>query len=186
MDGSGDGKEPHDPFSREALRLGRSFREMNLYEGFELLIMLILTALIMIITAIATWSLTKEVWRLAWFGQISPDNAPTFQSVFGNIFTVIIALEFKSSLRISLSHNKDVVRVRTIVLIALLAVSRKFIILDLNEVRPMEMIAFSAAVLALGVVYWLIREQDTRVAAQAARFSAVEKAPHDLPSHTQE
>lgn len=55
---------------------------------------------------------------------------PAFQEVFGNIFTVIIALEFKSSLRISLSHSRDVVRVRTIVLIALLAVSRKFIILD--------------------------------------------------------
>ncbi|NHN85459.1 hypothetical protein GOB93_12515 [Acetobacter musti] len=181
MDNPKEGGEPHDPFSREALRLGRSFREMNLYEGFELLIMLILTALIMVVTTVATWNLTREVWRLMWFGQISLENAPTFQSVFGNIFTVIIALEFKSSLRISLSHNKDVVRVRTIVLIALLAVSRKFIILDLNEVRPMEMMAFSAAVLALGVVYWLIREQDTRVAAQAAQLSSGERVPRDFP-----
>ncbi|MFW7268700.1 phosphate-starvation-inducible PsiE family protein [Gluconacetobacter sp. Hr-1-5] len=182
MDGPTGGREPHDPFSREALRLGRIFREMNLYEGFELLIMLILTALIMVITAIATWSLTKDVWRLVWVGQINPANAPTFQSVFGSIFTVIIALEFKSSLRISLTHNKDVVRVRTIVLIALLAVSRKFIILDLNEVHPVEMMAFSAAVLTLGVVYWLIREQDTRVAARAAMLSGGEKIPQDLPA----
>ncbi|NHN89560.1 phosphate-starvation-inducible PsiE family protein [Acetobacter conturbans] len=172
-------REHHDPFSREALRLGRSFREMNLYESFELLIMLILTALIMVITAVATWNLTREVWGLVWFGQINANNAPAFQSVFGNIFTVIIALEFKSSLRISLTHNRDVVRVRTIVLIALLAVSRKFIILDLNEVKPVEMMAFSAAVLALGVVYWLIREQDSRVAAKAAEIASAERVSHD-------
>ncbi|GBR10472.1 phosphate-starvation-inducible PsiE family protein [Acetobacter oeni] len=170
-----------DPFSREAHRLGRSFREMNLYEGFELLIMLILTALIMVITAIATWNLMKEVWQLVRSSQIDPANGQTFQEVFGNIFTVIIALEFKSSLRISLSHSKDVVRVRTIVLIALLAVSRKFIILDLHEVVPAEMFAFSAAVLALGVVYWLIREQDIRVASRTDPPVSTRPAPPPDP-----
>ncbi|NHO34100.1 hypothetical protein GOB85_16295 [Acetobacter sp. LMG 1636] len=150
---------------------------MNLYEGFELLVMLVLTMLIMVITAIATWSLTREVWDLVWSAQIDPSKAQTFQEVFGNIFTVIIALEFKSSLRISLSHSKDVVRVRTIVLIALLAVSRKFIILDLHEVVPAEMFAFSAAVLALGVVYWLIREQDIRVASKTEQPVSAGSAP---------
>lgn len=53
---------------------------------------------------------------------------------------------------------------RTIVLIALLAVARKFILLDLNKVSAMELFALSAAVLALGIVYWLVREQDARVA----------------------
>lgn len=102
--------------------------------------------------------------------------------MFGSIFTVIVALEFKSSLRISLIHHKDVVRVRTIVLIALLAVSRKFIILDPNEVHPIEMMAFSAAMLTLGVLYRLIREQDTRVATRAAILSGGEKIPQDLPA----
>ncbi|MBV1837503.1 phosphate-starvation-inducible PsiE family protein [Acetobacter estunensis] len=157
---------PGDPFTREATRLRKNFLEMNLYEGFELAIMLVLTALIMLVTLFATWNLTKEVWQLVLAQRIDPSDMPTFQTVFGNIFTVIIALEFKSSLRISLSPNKDVVRVRTIVLIALLAVARKFIILDLHEVNPAEMFAFSAAVLALGVVYWLIREQDIRVASR--------------------
>ena len=166
-----------DPFSREATRLRKSFFEMNLYEGFELLIMLVLTGLIMVITTIATWHLTKEVWYLVMSSQIDASNMPAFQEVFGNIFTVIIALEFKSSLRISLSHSRDVVRVRTIVLIALLAVSRKFIILDLHEVRPAEMLAFSAAVLALGVVYWLIREQDIRVATGKGELIAQAPVP---------
>lgn len=96
---------------------------------------------------------------------MDPANQEVFQLVFGMIFTVIIALEFKHSLLVVLARQESVVRVRSIVLIALLAVSRKFIILDLKEAASSELFALAAAVLALGVVYWLVREQDRRVAA---------------------
>jgi len=52
------------------------------------------------------------------------------------------------------------------VLIALLAIARKFILLDLQATAPMEILALAAAVLSLGIVYWLIREQDARVIAR--------------------
>jgi uncharacterized membrane protein (DUF373 family) len=48
------------------------------------------------------------------------------------------------------------------VLIALLAVTRKFIILDLREGSVGELIALAAAILSLGLVYWLVRDQDRR------------------------
>ncbi|GBR02973.1 hypothetical protein GLI01_31140 [Gluconacetobacter liquefaciens] len=48
--------------------------------------------------------------------------------------------------------------------------SRKFIISDLNAVHPVERMAFSVAVLMLGVGYWIIWERDTRVAVRAARL----------------
>ena len=48
------------------------------------------------------------------------------------------------------------------VLIALLAVTRKFIILDLREGSVGELFALAAAILALGLVYWLVRDQDRR------------------------
>lgn len=47
-------------------------------------------------------------------------------------------------------------------LIAMLAVARKFIILDLRETEPSALFALAAAILALGVVYWLVRDQDRR------------------------
>ena len=78
------------------------------------------------------------------------------------IFTVIIALEFKHSLLVVLERQESVVRVRSVVLIAMLAVARKFIILDLKEAGPSQLFALAAAVLALGVVYWLVRDQDRR------------------------
>lgn len=80
------------------------------------------------------------------------------------IFTVIIALEFKHSLLIVLARQESIVRVRSIILIAMLAMVRKFIILDLGEPAGTELFALSTAVLALGIVYWLVREPDRRLA----------------------
>ena len=100
---------------------------------FEHAIVLVLTLLIVLIVTSATWHLMLAVFGLVIADQIDPANQQVFQAVFGMIFTVMIALEFKHSLLIVLAKQESVVRVRSIVLIALLAVARKFIILDLRE-----------------------------------------------------
>jgi uncharacterized membrane protein (DUF373 family) len=78
------------------------------------------------------------------------------------IMTVLIALEFKHSVLIMLKRHQNIVQARTVILIALLAVVRKLIILDLSEAPPLTTIGLAAATLALGTVYWLIRDQDDR------------------------
>lgn len=55
-----------------------------------------------------------------------------------------------------------VIQVRTIMLIALLAITRKFIILDLSETDPTKIAALGGTALALGLVFWLVRDQDRR------------------------
>jgi len=82
--------------------------------------------------------------------------------VFGTIFTVIIALEFKRSLLVLAERSDSVVQVRAVVLIALLAVVRKLIILDLSTTDAFHLLALAAAILALGAVYWLVRDQGRR------------------------
>jgi uncharacterized membrane protein (DUF373 family) len=49
-----------------------------------------------------------------------------------------------------------------VVLIALLALVRKFIVLDAAHIDPVTLIGMAAAVLALGAVYWMMRDQDRR------------------------
>jgi uncharacterized membrane protein (DUF373 family) len=80
------------------------------------------------------------------------------------IFTVIIALEFKKSLLVIAERRDNVVQIRSVVMIALLAICRKVIILDLREPDTSQVFALAAAILALGVVYWLIRDSDRRFA----------------------
>jgi uncharacterized membrane protein (DUF373 family) len=88
-----------------------------------------------------------------------PTDYAVFQAVFGMIFTVIIALEFKRSLLVAAERQHSVVQVRTVVLIAMLAILRKLLILDIGHATE-ELFALAAAIIALGAVYWLVRDQD--------------------------
>lgn len=51
---------------------------------------------------------------------------------------------------------------RTVILLAMLAIVRKLIILDLKTTDALQLFALAAAILALGCVHWLVREQDRR------------------------
>ena len=142
---------------------GQQFKLLSLYQRFEHVIISILTALIAIIVVVAVWNLAvKIVFGLVLSGSLDPSDYAIFQAVFGMIFTVIIALEFKKSLLVIAERRDNVVQIRSVVLIALLAICRKVIILDFRETDAPQVFALAAAILALGVVYWLIRDSDQR------------------------
>src|ERR1700688_2807810 len=150
---------------KEELRdAGEKFRLLSLYQRFEHIIVLILTALIAVIVIAAVWNLSlKILFGLVLSGSLDPSDYSAFQAVFGTIFTVIIALEFKKSLLVMAERRDNVVQVRSVVMIALLAICRKVIILDLRETDASHILALAAAILALGAVYWLIRDSDQRL-----------------------
>ncbi|MDB5581446.1 MAG: hypothetical protein JWR80_6622 [Bradyrhizobium sp.] len=147
---------------KEELGNARSqFKLLSLYQRFEHVVVTILTALIAIIVVVAVWNLTlKIVFGLILPGNIDPSDYTIFQAVFGMIFTVIIALEFKKSLLVIAERQENVVQLRSVVMIALLAICRKVIILDIKETDALQIFALATAILALGVVYWLIRGSD--------------------------
>jgi uncharacterized membrane protein (DUF373 family) len=135
---------------------------LTLYQKFEHACILVLSGLIAIVVTFAIWNLALKVAASILAHNFDPTDYAVFQAVFGMIFTVIIALEFKRSLLVVAERQHSVVQVRDVLLIALLAVVRKLIILDLNETEAMQLLALAAAILALGAVYWLVREQDRR------------------------
>ncbi len=139
-------------------------REMALYERFESAVVIVLTVLIVAVVLTATWRLAGAVGTMVVTNEIHPANQSVFQTIFGMIFTVIIALEFKRSLLVVLERKESVVRVRSIILIAMLAMVRKFIILDLGQAIAIDIFALSAAILALGIVYFIVRQADSQSA----------------------
>src|ERR1700693_2037077 len=146
------------------------FRLLSLYQRFESIVVTFLTALIAIIVIAAVWNLSlKILFDLVLSGSLDPSDYSVFQAVFGMIFTVIIALEFKKSLLVMAERRDTIVQIRSVVMIALLAICRKVIILDLTETDAMHILALAAAILALGVVYWLIRDSDHRIGDGALR-----------------
>jgi uncharacterized membrane protein (DUF373 family) len=95
---------------------------------------------------------------------MDPLDHEVFQMLFGMVITLLIALEFKHSIiRVALRRS-SIVQVKTVVLISLIALSRKFVILDTHTTNASTIAALAGATLLLGVVYWLLRERDDRVA----------------------
>jgi uncharacterized membrane protein (DUF373 family) len=136
---------------------------LTLYQKFEHAVILVLTLLISIVVALAVWNLVlKILLSIVASRGFDPSDYAVFQALFGMIFTVIIALEFKRSLLVVAERRQSIVQVRTVILLALLAIVRKLIILDLATTDSMQLFALAAAILSLGVVYWLVRDQDRR------------------------
>ncbi len=143
----------------EELRQSRlRWHALSLYEKFEQLVIFVLTVLVGIVVAVATWQLVLHTGVLIRSHLFDPANFDIFQSVFGMIFTVLIALEFRHAVLVVTPGGREIVQAKSVVLIALLALARKFIILDIRTTTPALVAALSAATLALGLVYWLIRE----------------------------
>ena len=134
---------------------------LSFYERFEQIVALVLARLIAGIIAIATWDLAKEVLVLVGQGSLHPLDHRVFQVIFGQIMTLLIALEFKHSIVRVIAQQQSIIQVKTVLLIALLAISRKFIILDAGT-PPQHVLALAAVVIALGTTYWLIRDSDAR------------------------
>ena len=147
---------------RELAAARKAWGPLTFYQKFEHVSVLVITALIAIVIVFAIWNLALKILLAVFTSGFDPTDYAVFQALFGMIFTVIIALEFKRSLLVLAERRDSVVQVRAVVMIALLAVVRKLIILDLSSTEALQLFALSAAILALGGVYWLVRDQDRR------------------------
>jgi len=149
---------------REELKAGQErWRRLTVYLKFEHAVVFVLTVLISVIIVSAIWKLAvKILLSLVLSDTFDLTDLAAFQSVFGMVFTVIIALEFKRTLVLVTERTESVVQVRAVILIALLAIVRKLIILDISPGDAPQLLALAVATLSLGGVYWLVRDQDRR------------------------
>lgn len=134
--------------------------KLSLYQRFEQIVVLLLSILISILIVVAVFNVLQTILGLLRLGLLDPSRPEVFQSIFGMIMIVLIALEFNHTILGLLERGRSVVQVRAVVLIALLAVLRKFIVMEMGEANALLILALSASTLALGGVYWALREQD--------------------------
>lgn len=77
--------------------------------------------------------------------------------VFGAFMLVLIAIEIFINIRLYLGSN--VIPIQLVVATALMAISRKVIVMDLADIGPNYIFAIGSVVLALGVAYWLVAKK---------------------------
>jgi uncharacterized membrane protein (DUF373 family) len=136
------------------------WQTLSVYEKFEQTVVALLTFVIAFIVSVATWQLLLHTLQLARSHLVNLADPQVFQNLFGMVLTVLIALEFKHTLLVVRHHRRAIVQVRAVVLIALLALVRRFIILDLYQTTPSVIAALAGAALALGVVFWLVGDRE--------------------------
>ncbi|MDD4965995.1 phosphate-starvation-inducible PsiE family protein [Halothiobacillus sp.] len=140
----------------------RYWSVMNLAERFEQVVATTLGAVIAAIIMMALWELVREVYLNLFIQHEKVLSHQVFQSMFGSIMTLLIAMEFQHSIIKVIERREHIIQTRIVVLIAMLAVTRKFIILDFTDVPPLMIFALAAGILALGLVFWMIDDRECR------------------------
>lgn len=135
---------------------------LGLYQRFEQAVVIALGLLVSVVIVAAMVNLLRSVWVLIAEGVLDPARPAVFQSLFGMIMIVLIALEFNHTILGIVERGLSIVQVRAVVLIALMAILRKFIVIEVGEADAFLLLALSTATIALGGVYWAVREQDQR------------------------
>ncbi|RNA65818.1 hypothetical protein CR163_005240 [Prosthecochloris sp. ZM_2] len=85
-------------------------------------------------------------------------NINDLLETFGAFLAVLIAIEIFINIRLYLGTN--IVPVKLVVATALMAISRKVIILDLEKITSDYLLGIAAVVLGLGLSYWLITKEE--------------------------
>src|SRR5438309_6361357 len=101
----------------DAFRL--QWRVLSFYERFEQIVAHVLSAVVSVIIVVSLWQLIRAVAMLLMSGALNPLDHGTFQSVFGMVMTLLIAMEFKHSITRVMVRRDHIVQVKTVILIAL-------------------------------------------------------------------
>lgn len=152
----------HKESGHKALDEMRSqWRLMTVYERFEQVVAITLSGVIAVVIVISLIQLIRLVFTMLVMDALNPLDHEVFQLVFGATMTLLIAMEFKHSIVKVALRKESIIQVKTVILIAILALARKFIILE-PDVAPAKVAVLAGTVLALGLTYWLMRERDDR------------------------
>jgi uncharacterized membrane protein (DUF373 family) len=151
-------------------RLPRSWNDirrdwpiLTAYQRFETTVALLLTMMIAAVILVALYRLVVSVIDTLVLRALNPLDHTVFQQVFGEIITVLIALEFNHTLQYAITRSRGVIEAKIVILIAQLAIVRKLIVADFYGVTPAWLAGLAGLILALGITYWLMRDRDDRV-----------------------
>jgi len=141
-------------------RYTKIWRELGFYERFEQIAAILLSVLVSIIVFFACVQISLEVYDLVILKDdlTAPD---TFRNLFAGVLTVLIALEFNHSIVQVIERRQSIIQVRIVVQIAILALVRKFILLDLDKTEAMILIGLGVLVFSLAGLHWAVRATDS-------------------------
>ena len=88
-------------------------------------------------------------------------KAEGLMDLFSIFLVLLIGLELLETVKAYL--KEDIFHVEFIILVAIIAISRKVIIWDFAKYTTTELLSLSAMIVALGVTYFLIKQSDFKI-----------------------
>jgi len=129
---------------------------MNKYlRNFEKFITVSLIIMMAVVILLATvelgWIIIKDI--------ITPPifllEINELLDIFGLFLLILIGIELVETIKAYLSER--VIRVEVVLIVALIAISRKVIILEVKELSSLTLIGIAAIILALSAGYYLLK-----------------------------
>lgn len=127
----------------------------KIYTIFAKVIITVLLGLMMIAVLVSTVELAVILYQQLMEPPVYLLNVKEMLEVFGFFLLVLIGLELLESVKAYLQENR--VPAKVVLLVALVAVSRKVIILDYKETSPDMLYGMATIILALSIGYFLVR-----------------------------
>ena len=127
----------------------------KILKTFEKVIVLVLLGLMMVAVLVSSVELAVILVQELMKPPLLLLNIAEMLEVFGFFLMVLIGLELLESIKAYLEEDK--VHAEVVFLVAIVAVSRKVIILDYKEISPEILYGMSAVIIALGIGFFLVR-----------------------------
>ena len=152
--------EPKSRLARYFPEISTGWSELSQYRRFERIVSLILSVAIGLLVLVAMFFLVSNVITLLFVQTQDPFDFRLFQAIFDMVLTILIAMEFNNSIVRTMEEEGRLggfIHVEVVVLIAIMAVVRKFMVMDVEGVDPLYLLGLGGAILALGGTYWLLK-----------------------------
>jgi len=123
---------------------------------FQNAILMILTWMMALVVLMAT----VELFYIIIADIVSPPlvllNIDQLLEIFGYFLLVLIGIELLETFKIYLEEN--VINVQVVLLVAIIAIARKVIILDVKSLPSMTLIGIGVIVVSLSTGYYLVKK----------------------------
>jgi len=133
---------------------------LQVISGIETLVSKLLSILMVVVILVAVYDLFVILIQDIFRAPVGFFTITLFE-VFGLFLNILIALELLENITAYL--RKHVIQVELVIVTSLIAVARKFIILDLQKTGGIDLIGLAIAILGLSISYWIIRNAKPRL-----------------------
>ncbi len=122
----------------------------------EKLIIRTLIGLMTLLLVLATLELAYSIVIMIWTTQGFLIDLDNLMNVFGVFMLVLIGIELLDTIKVY--FREHIIHVEVVMLVALIAVARKVIIMDIEERSGLEIVGIASIIIALSAGYYMIKK----------------------------